>query len=151
NAEIGQHFGRKIIGTQVRREAELHVGFDRVAPGLLQSIGANLVAESDAATLLAQVDDHAAAGAGDLVERALELLPAVALERAEHLARPAFGMHAAQDRRGIADVAPDYGDVFRFIMAVAVYNDPETAVPGGNFGLCVPGKCHARSPGRSKL
>ena len=56
--------------------------------------------QADAATLVAaQVDDHAAALGGDQVERALQLLAAVAAARAEHVAGQALRVHAHE--RGV--------------------------------------------------
>jgi hypothetical protein len=56
----------------------------------LQRVGPDLVSEADAASFLAQVDEDARSGGGDLVEGALELIPAIALQALEDFAGQAF-------------------------------------------------------------
>ena len=59
---------------RVGREAELDVRLDGVAALVLQRVRAQLVAEADAAALVAaQVDDDALALGGDALEREVEL------------------------------------------------------------------------------
>src|SRR6476619_7387819 len=66
-------------------------------PWSCKRIRAQLVPESDAATLVAaQVDDHAAALTRDLRERAVELEAAVAAHRPEDVTGEALAVHADQ-------------------------------------------------------
>ena len=99
HAEVAQDRRGEVVAAQVGGEAELLVGLDGVGAFGLQRVGADLVAEADAAPLLPQIDDDAAARRGDGGERAVELLAAVALERAQRLAGPALRMHAREQRR----------------------------------------------------
>ena len=62
DAEVAQDLRADAVVAQVLLEAELEVRLDRVAPAVLQRVGADLVREPDAASLLVQVDEHAAPG-----------------------------------------------------------------------------------------
>jgi hypothetical protein len=57
------------------------VGFHRVVAPVLQSVRLELVQQADAASLLAEVQHHAATFT-DLAERRFQLLPAIAFEAA---------------------------------------------------------------------
>ena len=92
---------------KIVREAEHAIGVDRVGAFGLQRVRAQLVPEADPPPLLPQVDDRAAPFAGDVAHREVELLAAVALFRAEHLARPALGVHAHRHRGVSLGHAPD--------------------------------------------
>ena len=73
-AEVDEDLRADAVLARVGREAELLVGLDGVAALVLQRVRAQLVAEADAAALVAaQVDDHALALRRDLLERAVEL------------------------------------------------------------------------------
>ena len=81
-AELAQHLGGRQIDPLVGVEAELLVGVDRIEPGILQLIGAQLVDEADAAALLREVQQHAAARRGDRGDRAAQLVAAIAAQAA---------------------------------------------------------------------
>ena len=57
----------------VDAEAQPHVGVDRVEPFVLELVGFDLVAEADAASLLAEVNDGALALLFDHAHRFVEL------------------------------------------------------------------------------
>jgi hypothetical protein len=59
----------------------VEVGLHRVGAGVLQLVGAQLVEQADAAALLQQVQQHAAAFRRDPAHRQVELMPAVAPSR----------------------------------------------------------------------
>ena len=61
DAEVAQDAGREIVAAAVGLEAEREVRLDRVVALVLELIRADLVAEADAAALLHEVDEHAAA------------------------------------------------------------------------------------------
>src|SRR6185437_14644491 len=87
-------------------ESELLIGVDRVEPFILELIGAQLVDEADAAALLREIEQHAAARARDLGDRAAQLVAAIAAQAAEQIAGEAFGMETHEHglrRIGIAD------------------------------------------------
>src|SRR6185369_428044 len=109
-AEIAQHGRRDLVASQIGREAELLVSLDGVGAFGLQRVRLDLVAEADAAPFLSQIHNHAAPRLLDGGERAIELLAAVALERAERLAGPALGVHARQHRLAAGERAERAGD-----------------------------------------
>ena len=79
---------------------ELDVRVDRVVALVLQAVGADLVADADAAALVAaQVDDHAEALLGDPLHRRVELHAAVAAQRPEHVTGQALAVHPRRARR----------------------------------------------------
>ena len=81
------------------------VGGEGVEPLLLQAVRADLVPEPDPAPLLPEVEQHAAIGAPEPLEGHLELVAAVALERAEDLAGEALGVDPHQDAAVATPVA----------------------------------------------
>ena len=70
---------------------------------LHQHAVARLGGEAGAASLLREVEEHAAPGAGDGGERGVELLGAVAVAGAVDLAGDARGVHAREQRRAAAE------------------------------------------------
>ena len=112
DAEVREDAGRRAVVASIDRQAECEVRVERVEAVLLQAVRAQLVDEPDAPALVtAQVDDDAAR-ALDRLERGVELRPALALERAERLAREALGVHAHDRAGGVCcGVARDDGDV----------------------------------------
>ena len=81
-------------------------------PCVLQLVGLELVADADAAALVApQVDDHAEALLGDAPHGRVQLRAAVAAQRAEHVAGEALAvdpdehvvlaLHRARDEREV--------------------------------------------------
>ena len=79
-------------------ETETKVGIDRVEPAILQRIGAQLVGEADPPAFLPKVEQHASARFTDQPKRFLQLRPAIAFERAEHVAGQALAMEPNQRR-----------------------------------------------------
>jgi len=76
DAQILQDAGGGGVVALIRLMAEGQIGLDRIVPLVLQVVGAQLVEQADAAPLLPQVDDHAAALAGNLAHGAVQLLTA---------------------------------------------------------------------------
>ena len=90
----------------VGRQPEVEVGVDGVAAGVLERVGLELGHQADPAALVpAQVDHDAAAGRDDPLQRLVELRPAVAALRAEHVAGQALGVHPGQHRLGPSSTA----------------------------------------------
>src|SRR5581483_3405705 len=85
-AEVGEDLVADPVVARIGGKAEAQVRVDRVEALLLQLVRRELVEQPDAAALLADVEEHAAALALDLRERLLELLAAVAAQRVEHVA-----------------------------------------------------------------
>ena len=117
-------------------QALLQVGVDGVVALLLELVGADLVAESDAATLVAaQVDQDAAALLLDQVERGVQLRAAVAAQRAEHVAGQALGVHADEDVLGAGHVAHDEREVLLVVEHRLVHEGTELAALRRDAGL----------------
>ena len=82
-AQLAQHLGGREVDALVGVEAELLVGIDGVETGILELVGAQLVDQADAAAFLREIEQNAATGAGDLADRAAQLIAAIAAQRAE--------------------------------------------------------------------
>ena len=110
---------------------------------ILQSVGPYLVAEPDAAPLLAEVDQHSLLGGGDPLEGVLELLPAVTAERAEHFAGQALGVDAGQDRLAAGDLAADQRQ--RLVLTDVVDDDAEGPPRRGQVSFRIPVRLRGQS------
>lgn len=100
------YLGADAVLAGVDGEAELDVGLDGVVAVVLEVVGAELLAEADAAALVAaEVDEDAAAGLVDELHRQVQLVAAVAAGGAEDVAGQALGMDPHQDVLAVADVA----------------------------------------------
>ena len=107
DAEVVEDLRTDAVVAQVGGKAEPLVGLDGVGVVLvLQRVGADLVEQADAAALLAQVDQHAAALGSDRRERGIALGAAVAAQRVERVAGEALGVHPHQHRRAVVDRRP---------------------------------------------
>jgi hypothetical protein len=104
-----ERFCRDFKDAAVGLIAELEIGLDGVEALVLQLVGAELGHESDAAAFLLLVDQDAGALFDDAIHGELELLAAVAAQRAEDVAGQALGVDADQRRRGV-NVAMHEGD-----------------------------------------
>ena len=69
HGEARDHVRRDGVVALVVTEAERQVGIDGVEPAVLERVGPDLVQEADAASLLPQVEQHAAGFLGDAQER----------------------------------------------------------------------------------
>jgi hypothetical protein len=78
DADVVENLGANAVVALVNGQAQLFVGFYGVEAHILQRVSLELVDQADAAPLLAQVDDHAAASRFDHFECGLELHTAVA-------------------------------------------------------------------------
>jgi hypothetical protein len=78
DAEVKEDLGAEAVVSEVHGEAELEVGFDGVEALLLELVGVELGWEADAASLLAHVEEDAAAFGFDAGEGGVELASAVA-------------------------------------------------------------------------
>jgi hypothetical protein len=142
-AEIAQDGGGDVVPAGVVGEAEEAVRLDRIDPVLLQSVGAHFVAQANPSTLLAQVNDDPPGGGRDRAHRLVELIAAVAFERAHDFAGPALGVDTHEHRgvavRSASHVSDDESDVLVGWDArrVAVDDRPHEAVFGRRIGLCV--------------
>src|SRR5919202_5687840 len=72
DAEVEEDLRADAVVAQIRLEAELLVRLNGVRAAVLELVRLELVEQPDAASLLVQVDDHAAALGGDHVHRGVE-------------------------------------------------------------------------------
>jgi hypothetical protein len=108
DAEQRYHVRDLVVAAVVAHQPHAVVrleGGQTVAARLHDHAIARLRAESGAASLLHQVEDHAAARIGDARQRELELIDAVAVTAAVGLAGDARRVHARQHRLAAAQVA----------------------------------------------
>ena len=118
------------VVTTVRGEAEREVRVERVQAGFLQSVGLELVDESDAATFVAAHVDHDAAVLIDRVEGGVELWAALTFLGLENLAGQTFRVHA--DKAAVGCPAGHDGEMFAAGDEIAVGAELESAVLGRN-------------------
>ena len=130
HAEIEEDLRAEAVLAQVGREAELEIGLHRVEALLLQLVGVDLRGEADAAPLLPHVEQDAAAGLLDLLQRGVELAAAIAAARAEDIAGQAFAVDAHEHRLAVGDVALHQREVVLLFMRRAVEQQVERAVIG---------------------
>ncbi len=117
-------------------EAQSLIGVDGVEALVLEAIGSQLVDQADAAALLRQIEQHAAARFFDGVDGAAQLLAAIAFERAQEVAGEARRMQPRQDGLGRRRRVDDDG----VVLGAAVLR-PER----DEFGLLRALERHARA------
>ena len=121
-----------LVGPLVGGETQLMVGLDGIVPPILQGVSIDLVEQADVAPLLAVVDQHPPF-AGDDFHRGVELLAAVALDRAQGIAGQTFGMDP--DNGNLGHRLGEESEVLFASFTKGL--DPESPVPGrqgGYFG-----------------
>ena len=100
-------------------------------PRVLQLICLELVQETDPPALLIEVHHDAAPLRGDHPHGGLQLPATVAPPRAEHVAGETLGVHPHQHLGPVPHVPVHQRDVLRRVHIVAVAEDAELAVGGG--------------------
>ena len=80
----------------------------------------NLCREPDAATFLPHVNKDPVAFLGDLPQGGVQLVPAVAAARTEHIPGETFAMDAHQGRARLGDFAHDQSKMIKMEVEVAV-------------------------------
>ena len=133
--EVDQDLGPDAVLPAVHRQAQLHVGVDRVQAPVLQLVGLQLVGDPDAPALVAaQVDDRAQAGVGDHAHGGVQLGAAVAAAGSEHVAGEAFAVHPHQHVLLAGGLAHHEGQVGLVVDDALVGDAAELAVLGGQSG-----------------
>ncbi len=112
-------------------EPEGQVGIDRVEALVLQSVRSQLVEQADAATLLAQVQDHARLLLADGAQRGGELIAAVAAQGAQGVAGEALAVQPDGHVLLPEGIALDDGHVVLAIAVVPEADDVEVPELGG--------------------
>ena len=101
-------------------EPQLDVRLDRVPPLVLEPVGPQLVGQADRPALVpADIQDDAASLVADHLHRRVQLLAAVAPERAEHVAGQALRVHAREHVGAVADVAEHHRDMGASVDALS--------------------------------
>ena len=112
-------------------EAQLLVGFHRVAAFVLEFVGFELRQKSNAPALLRQIDHDALAFAVNHFHRHVQLVAAVAAEGIHQIPGEARGVHADQRRfAGGLQIAPDHRQRFLVFVLDAVADEPGVSEVG---------------------
>ena len=128
--ERAQQKRRGVVAARVLGQTEREVRVQGVETGPLESVGSDLVRESDPATLLAQVNQNSALLLRDARGGQVELVSAVAVEGAEDFARETLGVNTSEDVTA-TDVASDERHVFTERVArEREHQAAHDAVPG---------------------
>jgi len=123
------------VAPEVGREPEGAVRIDRVESVVLKVVRGDLVRDSDPAPFLSEVEQGSLPGTPDLRQRRIELFPAVAPLRPEHVPRHALRVDANEDI-GLAGDSPfDERDVFFAIDRADEGVDSEVPVSRRQSGL----------------
>ena len=128
DAEVGEDLRADAVLTQIHRKAEFLVGLDGVVALLLELVSLYFRGQTDASALLAHVQDHPVAGGGNLLHRLLQLRPAIAAARAEHVAGEAFALHANERAAAGVHAALDEGEVVLAVDRGAIEVQVELAI-----------------------
>src|SRR5438067_7195795 len=94
HTEIVKNLRAQSVIAQIGRETELRIGLDGIESFLLQLVSMNFCREADPAAFLPHIKEHAVSFLGDLAERCVKLVPAIASSRPEDIARQTFAVHA---------------------------------------------------------
>src|SRR3989441_1081697 len=125
--QLDQDLRAHAIVPKVRLEAQRQVGLDCVLAFVLQLVRAQLVHQADAAPFLVQVQEHALPRLLNHLQRAMELLAAIAAKRSEHIGGEAPGVHADQHLVVQFDRALDQRDVGAMVEVVLEHVRDEVA------------------------
>ena len=148
NAERTQDRSGNAVVALVVAKAEGEIGVDRVEPVLLlQRVRADLVGEPDPAPFLAQVEHDPPRLRAHVGETELELIAAIAAERAERVAGEALRVEAHRDVVGSPHVAADDREVLAIVVVVG--EDQHAKVAEARRKVRRSFDTHARRQGRS--
>src|SRR5690242_7319212 len=118
-ADHRQHARGDAVQPLVAFEAEPLVRLDGVESLILQAIGAEFVDEADAAALLGEIKQDAAAGSRNRGQRFAKLRAAIATQRSQKVARETLRMEARENRTAARRIADDDREMLRFTRAGA--------------------------------
>src|SRR5690606_18698050 len=135
HTQVLEHPGGDGVVAGVHRQAEGEVRLDGVQTLRLQGHRPQLRQQTDAPALVApQVDDDARPFGDDGAHRGVELVPALAVLRAERVPGQALRVQPDEDTLR-ADVAVHQSDLFVTAVVVQVADRLERAVHGGQGGV----------------
>ena len=130
-AEVEQDLRADSVIPKIGLEPELLVRFDGIRAGVLKLVRLELVEQTDAATFLIEIHDHAPALFGDHLHRGVQLPAAVASQRMEHVASEALRVHSDENAVvAFAHVAENERDVLVIVDVVAISDHPPYAELG---------------------
>ncbi len=118
---------RDLVVPLVVAESQRAVRLDGVEAAVLQRVRAHLVAQPDAPALLAQVEEQAALHRAEPPQGHLELVAAVAAQRAQRVAGEAFGVQPRGHLRAAHHVPVHQRDVLLLVPVVPEGHDLEPA------------------------
>jgi hypothetical protein len=114
------------------------IGLDGVVAFVLQVIGLQFVEEPNAATFLAEIEEHPRALRGDAAHGGVELFAAVAAKGPENIPRKALRMDAHENVLLPLHVAVDKGQMILVVHGVFVERQGEFPIDGRNSGANKP-------------
>ncbi len=109
DAELLQDRGRQFELPAVRPITQLYIGLNRVEAPVLELVSSQFRHQANPAPLLLFIEQDARSRIGNPGQGQLKLLPAVAAQRVEDVARQALRVNP-HDRRPGVDVAHDQGN-----------------------------------------
>jgi hypothetical protein len=115
-------------------ESESQIRVDRIQPTILEGISTHLIQETDAATFLTQVKEHAARLLSDSLQGSTKLVAAIASERTECIASQAFRVQACNNVFATEHIAMNDRNVLFPIAVVVKGDDAEMTKPRGQIG-----------------
>jgi hypothetical protein len=122
DAEVAQNLRADPVVAKILFKTEPKVGLNRIEALILKSVGSDFIAQTDSASFLMQINDHAGIGIHDAAHGFRQLFATVASTRAEHVAGQAFGVEPYERRTATADITMDQGEVFAPIDDIAKDN-----------------------------
>src|SRR5262249_20123176 len=97
-SEVNENLRPYAVITQICLEPQLQVRLNSIAPLILQRIGLNLVAQTDAAAFLIQIEQNSAPFLLNHFHRLMELVSAVAPQRSQGVGSQATRVHTHKSR-----------------------------------------------------
>src|SRR4029453_17886158 len=119
--------------SQVAGIPELRICLDSIESFLLQFVRVNFCREPDAASLLAHINQDAAAFLLNLAKRRVQLISAVAPARTKHVAGKALAVYTHQRWLVLVDLAFDQSEMMLAVEFRAIQMQIEITIVGGTF------------------
>jgi len=131
HSEDPEHARRALVRPQVCRKSEDSIRIDRVEAVILEVIRRDLVRDANPAAFPRQIEQDSARGTPELLQRRIQLGPAIAPLRAEHVPGHALGMQSDEDVFSACNLPFYEGHMVVSGVGALEGMDPKRAVPGG--------------------
>ena len=131
SAHLAQDLCAHAVVALIGSEAEMDVCLHGIVALLLQFVGAYLVHQSDTPTLLVHIDDDTFARLVNHLHGAVQLLSALAAHGAEHIARHAGRVHAAEDGLALLPLAFHQRHMLQSVGHITERREHEVAIGSG--------------------